>query len=239
MTARPIPFARIRAWLFDLDGTLMDTDDQAVETLAHRLRHLGHTASYDLARRLVMTSESPLNYALTVIDVLGLDSLAFALRRRLSRGIRPTLRPIAGVKPLLEHLACRGKLALVSTRSAPDAHAFLKQHHLTDLFSLTVTQETTRRLKPHPQPVVYAARSLGLSPSDCVMVGDTPADMRSAQRAGTWAIGVLCGFGEERELWRAGADQIVVSTADILPLVTSEVDQQGSCSRIGELIAGI
>ncbi|MCU0519968.1 MAG: HAD family hydrolase [Anaerolineae bacterium] len=223
MAARPIPYAKIRAWLFDLDGTLMDTDDQAVEALAHRLRLLGHVAAHDLARRLVMISESPLNHVLTLVDVLGMDTLAFTLRRRLSRGIKPTFRLITGVELLLEHLACQGNLAVVSTRSAPDAEAFLGQHGLSPLFALCVTQETTRRLKPHPQPVAHAAKTLGLAPSDCVMVGDTPADMRSARRAGAWAIGVLCGFGEAAELWRAGADQVVASTGDVLSLVTSEV----------------
>lgn len=225
MAARLIPFAQIRAWLFDLDGTLMDTDDEAVEALAHRLRVFGQVTAHNLARQLVMTSESPLNHALTLVDVLGLDALAFTLRRRLSRGIRPTFRLIPGVRPLLEHLATRGRLAVVSTRSFPDADAFLRQHDLSALFALSVTQEATRRLKPHPQPVVHAARTFGLAPSDCVMIGDTPADMRSAQRAGAWAIGVLCGFGEEAELWRAGADQVVASTGDILSLVTSEIGQ--------------
>ena len=225
MAARPIPFAKIRAWLFDLDGTLMDTDDQAVEALAHRLRLLGHAAAHDLARRLVMISESPLNHALTLVDIFGLDTLAFTLRRRLSRGIKPTFRLIDGVRPLLQHLASQCSLAVVSTRSAPDADTFLEQHDLSALFTLSVTQESTRRLKPHPQPVVHAARTLGLAPSDCVMVGDTPADMHSARRAGAWAIGVLCGFGKESELWRAGADQVVASTADILSLIDSEVGE--------------
>lgn len=227
MPARPVPFARIRGWFFDLDGTLMDTDDQAVDRLAHRLRLLGQATAHNLARRLVMTSESPLNHALTLIDIVGLDTLAFTLRRRLSRGIGPTFRLIPEVRPLLEHLASRCKLAVVSTRSSPDADTFLRQHDLSALFALSVTQETTRRLKPHPQPVAHAARTLGLSPSECVMVGDTPADMTSARRAGAWAVGVLCGFGKEAELWRAGADQVVASTGDILSLVTSEAGQQG------------
>ncbi len=239
MIARPIPFSTIKAWLFDLDGTLMDTDDQTVEALAQRMRFLGHATARQMARRLVMVSESPLNTALTLIDMVGLDTLAFTLRRRLSHGIEPTFRLINGVRPLLEHLAGRGRLAVVSTRPAVDAARFLEQHNLGDLFALCVTQETTQRLKPHPQPVTYAARALGVAPSECVMVGDTPADMRSGRRAGAWTIGVLCGFGEQKELWASGADQVVSSTADILPLVTSEVDQQGSCHRVGEMTLGV
>jgi N-acetyl-D-muramate 6-phosphate phosphatase len=142
------------------------------------------------------------------------------MRRRLSRQIEPTFRLIDGTRALIEHLAAAHKLAVVSTRTQQDARAFLDQHRLAHAFDLIVVQETTRRLKPHPEPVLYAAQQLQLPPSACVMVGDTPVDMRSARRAGAWAIGVLCGFGEERELWRAGAHVVTGSTADLLGMLT-------------------
>lgn len=221
MSDNPIPFDRIRGWFFDLDGTLMDTDDQAVESLAHRLRFTGERRSMDLARRLVMVSETPMNHVMTVLDILGLDPWVFRMRRRLSHRVKPTFRLIEGVDKLIAHLTHRGQLAVVSTRSQEDAQAFLRQHVLQPAFALTVTQETTKRLKPHPEPVQYAARNLDLPLGNCVMVGDTPVDILSARRAGAWAIGVLCGFGEERELWRAGAHLVVPSTADLLERVTS------------------
>jgi len=224
-SARPTPFLpqhldEIRGWFFDLDGTLMDTDDQAVEALAHRLRIIGNTRSRHLARRVVMLGETPMNCTMTLLDWVGVDPWIFALRRRLSRHIEPTFRLIPGVRPAIRHLAAVGQLAVVSTRSQADAALFLKQHALSEYFHLLVTQETTKRLKPHPEPVLYAAKQLGLDPAACVMVGDTPVDVRAARRAGAWAIGVLCGFGEEAELWRAGAHMVLESTADLLPLTT-------------------
>lgn len=217
-----IPFSQLRGWFFDLDGTLMDSDDQAVEGLARRLRFIGATRSQGLARRLVMFGETPMNSALAWLDFAGLDRWIFRLRRRLSRQIKPTFRLIDGTRPLITHLATRSQLAVVSTRSAEDATVFLAQHGLTAYFSLSVTQETTKRLKPHPEPVLHAAQHLGLEPAECVMVGDTPVDILSARRAGAWAIGVLCGFGREQELWRAGAHLVLPSTADILALVQDQ-----------------
>ncbi len=211
-----IPIDAIRAWFFDLDGTLMDTDDQAVDSLANRLRFLGSSSANRLARFFIMKSETPLNFALTVVDMLGLDTLLFNLRKRLNRHqVKPTFRIIAGVKPMLEDLASRAALVVVSTRTQDDAEVFLKQHGLEELFTLVVSQETTKRLKPHPDPVVYAAKTLNLPPDACVMVGDTTVDVRSARRAGTWAVAVLCGFGEYAELHRAGAHVILQSTADL------------------------
>ncbi len=219
MSVAPIPLQTIKGWFFDLDGTLMDTDDQAVDSLAGKLRLIGDQRARKLARRLVMMGETPMNRMLTMADVVGLDGQVFALRRRLSMQVRPTFRIVAGVRPLLEQLARQGHLAVVSTRLRQDADLFLQQHRLESIFPLRVTQETTPRLKPHPQPVAYAVHHFGLEPSDCVMVGDTPVDMLAARRAGVWAIGVLCGFGDEAELRRAGAHLVLPSTADLLPLI--------------------
>ncbi len=213
-----IPFERIRAYFFDLDGTLMDTDDEAVAKLAAKLRFLGEARARSLARRAVMAAETPLNGLITALDVVGLDPLLFALRRFVARhdeGGR--LFPIIpGVEPLLRTLAAGHRLAIVSTRDEAAAEAFLRQYGLRDLFSLIVTQRSTPRLKPHPDPVRFAAARFGLPPSACVMVGDTPVDILAARRAGAWAVGVLCGFGEEEELWRAGAHLVLPSTADLL-----------------------
>lgn len=214
-----IPFERIRGWLFDLDGTLMDTDDQTVEGRARRLRLLGEPHAHRAARRIVMAAETPLNGLVTIADFLHLDSVLFALRRRLSGQAHPTFRLMAGVTPLLAALRSRGALAIVSTRSRDAAESFLRQHSLSGYFDLCVTQESTKRLKPHPAPILYAAARLGLSPEECVMVGDTTVDIRSARRAGAWAVGVLCGFGGEAELRRSGAHLVLRTTADLLPLV--------------------
>jgi len=79
--------------------------------------------------------------------------------------------------------------------------------------------QDTRRLKPHPSPIQEAARRLNLPTSACLMIGDTSVDMHAARRAGAWRIGVLCGFGQEAELRRAGAQAILASTADLADLL--------------------
>ncbi len=214
-----IPWSSVRAWFFDLDGTLMDTDDQAVDSMARRLRVLGPARSARLARRLVMMSETPMNGIITMLDIVGLDTLLFRVQSWLQKEPHPTFRIIEGVRPMLEALAAHAPLAVVSTRTLESAHAFLEQHALTDLFQLVVGQETTKRLKPHPEPILYAAAQLKVAVEACVMVGDTPMDVLSARRAGAWSVGVLCGFGEENELRRSGAHLVLPSTADLLSVV--------------------
>ena len=213
----------VEAVLFDLDGTLMDTDDQAVETLARYLQWLRWPHAHRAARRLVMASETPGNALMTLIDTLGLDAplASFTGQFRRWRGLRTrgNFRIIAGAEEMLAALNGRYRLAVVTTRGRSEAEAFLAQYDLCDVFDVLVTHESTRRLKPRPAPIRYAARLLGVPVERCVMVGDTTVDVKAARRAGAWAVGVLCGFGEREELERAGAHLIVEHTAQLASLL--------------------
>ncbi len=96
---------------------------------------------------------------------------------------------------------------------------FLHDTGLHALFDVVVGHNHTRRIKPHPMPIRYAAAQINVPVQRCLMVGDTTVDMRSARRAGAWAVGVLCGFGQRPELERAGAHLILGHTrllADLL-----------------------
>jgi HAD superfamily hydrolase (TIGR01549 family) len=213
----------VDAILFDLDGTLMDTDDQAVEALARRLQRLRWPYPHRTARRLIMATETPGNALMTLVDVLGLDTplMAFTDRLRRWRGLRTRadFRIMAGANEMLATLNGRYRLAVVTTRGSAEAVAFLDQWHLRGLFEPVVTRENTWRLKPHPAPIRYAARLLGVPVERCAMVGDTTVDVRAARRAGAWAVAVLCGFGEREELERAGAHVILEHTAHLSSLL--------------------
>ena len=69
----------------------------------------------------------------------------------------------------------------------------------------------------HPDPILFAARQMGVPPETCLMIGDTTVDMRAGKAAGAKTVGVLCGFGQEAELHHAGADLILATTS----LITS------------------
>ncbi len=208
--------------LFDLDGTLMDTDDQAVERAAQCLKRLHWPRPHRAARRLVMAAETPGNFLVTLLDMVGLDipvaACAGRLRHCLGR-CEHDFQLMAGVREMLLDLGDRYRLAVVSTRGEAETDAFLDQHDLHDFFDLTVTRESTWRLKPHPTPVLHAAEQMDAPVERCVMVGDTTVDVKAARRAGAWAIAVLCGFGERAELERAGAHHILEQTADLASLL--------------------
>lgn len=211
----------VSAVLFDLDGTLVETDDRAVQHLAQRLsrvqRLLPRQDPLRTARRLVMRSHDGLQGWLTLLDRLGLDAVTQRAAQRLgllddnADGHR--LVPVAGTTSLLQALSSRYPVGIVSTRRAAEVYAYLQQQGLDGQVSVVVGSDTTRRIKPHPEPVLWAARALGVTPDTCVMVGDTVADVAAAKAAGAMAVGVLCGFGEPDDLTKA--DLVLPSTADL------------------------
>jgi phosphoglycolate phosphatase len=213
---------KVQAILFDLDGTLMDTDDQAVEKLAHRLQRLRLPRPHQFARRLIMASETPGNLLMTLLDVLGLDAptMAFTNRLRRWRGLHTyDFRIMADTREMLTKMNEHYQLAVVTTRGQVETKAFLDQYNLHNIFETLVTRESTWRLKPHPAPIRHAAQLLGVPVENCVMVGDTTVDVKSARRARAWAVAVLCGFGERKELERTGAHVILEHTSQLSSLL--------------------
>ncbi len=122
---------------------------------------------------------------------------------------------VPGVDAMLRQLAGRYPMAVVSARDEKSTCTFLDQFGLTGYFDPIVTAVTAAHTKPYPDPVLYAAQKMGVRPAECLMVGDTTVDMRAGKAAGAQVVGVLCGFGEQAELARRGADMILQTTAEL------------------------
>lgn len=212
----------IDAVLFDLDGTLMETDDHAVERLARILARLSMPRPERKARWVVMKAETPVNGLITLADRFGIDQLVAKVMGRNNRGKMINKKPhpiMEGAGEMLALLKPCFRLGLVTTNSQTEAEAFLAENNLSGMFDVVVSRFTTRRLKPHPEPILYAIHKLGLSPEKCLMVGDTTPDMKAATAAGIIPIGVLCGFGTRDELLKSGARVVLDHTREVARLL--------------------
>ncbi len=220
--------AAVRAVLFDIDGTLRDTDDELVHRLSRWLRPLAWLGREHwpraVARALVMAAEMPFNWLYTWADRLHLDNL-------LARGLagRPRsarkghgYRLVPGVRAMLDALAARYPLGVVSAGTASSTEGFLEATGLRPYFQVVVSGQTYTRTKPHPEPVRRAAEALGVPPQATLMVGDTTVDILAGRAAGAQTVGVLCGFGTARELRRAGAHLLLPSTAMLAEILSGE-----------------
>jgi HAD superfamily hydrolase (TIGR01509 family) len=217
----PLDLTRIRALCFDVDGTLRDTDDQMVQQLADLLKPVsfllpGQDTQLS-ARRIIMYMEGPSNFVKGLIDTLGIDGPLARLGDRFSKPCdQPKTQPpliVPGVREMLAALSRRFPLAIVSARGQRSTQIFLDCHELSPFFQIVVTGETCEHTKPYPDPILYAAGRMNVPPEECLMIGDTTVDIRAGRAAGSQTVGVLCGFGQEDELERAGADLILPTTA--------------------------
>jgi len=238
-----LDLARIRALCFDIDGTLADTDDHLVAQLAALIDAIpgvsGRRAER-LARQTVMALETPVHAAYARLDELGLDVPLARLRDRLravkQRGADPahTRNPeaidevphemVAGVQEMIAKLASHFPMCTISTGGAPRVERFLEHYGVRRHFTAVIGAQTTPRMKPHPEPLLFAAQQMGVRPQECLMIGDTTIDIRTGRSAGAQTVGVLCGFGTEGELREAGADLILRTTSDLLGVLQPAED---------------
>ncbi len=226
-----IEISRVRGLLFDVDGTLSDTDDLMVGKVSDSLKPFSwifrDKDPTSFARWLVMAVETPANLLYNLADMVGVDGVMMKIYEHISRK-HPDGEPkegqlllISGVREMLIDLSSRFPLGIVSARDMATTRKFLEHFDLASFFKVIVTSQTCKHTKPYPDPVEFAAGKLGLKPEECVMIGDTVVDIHSGKSAGTQTIAVLCGFGTFRELRRAGADLILTNTPDLVGLFTS------------------
>jgi len=219
-----LDISRIKALCFDVDGTLSDTDDLYAQKIVDILPRFLFRDPMHMARRIVMWVEAPGNALLGFADTIGVDDEMTAFIDWMNRHRKHTLKTfllVPDVDKMLAHMQGRYPMAIVSARDEKSTMRFLTQFDLCEYFDTIVTGLSTPHTKPYPDPIILAAQKMGVSPQECLMIGDTTVDMRAGKAAGAQTLGVLCGFGEEAELRQLGADLILKSTSD-LPQVFGE-----------------
>lgn len=217
--------ARIKALCFDVDGTLSDTDDVYTQKVLRFFPRFLFKDPQHAARRFVMWAEAPGNALLGLTDTIGMDDEIVALIDWLSRHQKRSSKTfwlIPGVDGMLKQLKGRYPMSVVSARDEKGTMRFLEQFDLVQYFDAVITGQSAPHTKPYPDPVLLAAQRMGVNAGECLMVGDTTVDMRAGKSAGAQTAGVLCGFGEEPELRKKGADTILKTTSELANLLLNQ-----------------
>jgi len=208
------------SFLFDLDGTLVDSVYQHVAAWQQALHASGIELSvWRIHRRVGMSGGLFTEMLLREIEREITPSLMEELQRRHNEayiGMRQWVRPLPGAIPLLEHLRRVGIPWAIAT-SGKMATA---KHNLDalglDAGTVIVTRNDVRRAKPDPDLFIAAAERLGTDIESAVIVGDSIWDMLAARRARGLGVGVLSGGYGQDELERAGAIRVYEDPADLL-----------------------
>ncbi len=186
----------IRAVLFDIDGTLLDTFEFIYGAFEFALdRHGIQPLPREEISRLM---GGPLEEVYAVMVPNGnAKTLAESHRTFQSENLRlATLFP--ATIEVLESLKHRGmKIAAITTRSIRTSVRSLEETGIAPYFDLIISGEDVEFVKPHPEPLLKAIKSLAVKPEEAVMVGDTHADITAGKNAGVKTVAALYGFGGE------------------------------------------
>ncbi len=179
------------AILFDLDGTLVDTERLSLQSGAKAFADHGHPSVEDLLHRLVgidQTSGADLIRAhCPGIDVTSLEAAWQANFQALQTRHLP-LKP--GAADIVSALRHSHALAVVTSSRRDPAEARLVQAGLRQAFRLVVTRDDVSDPKPHPAPYLLAAQSLGVAPARCLVFEDSEPGAKSAWTAGMTVVQV-------------------------------------------------
>jgi pyrophosphatase PpaX len=203
------------ALLFDLDGTLIDSVELIVRSYQHATElHLGQA----LAREVIVPTIGLSLDAFLEGMAPGRGPVLVATYREYMHANHDTLvRPFDGVLEMLRELRVRGyRLGIVTSKRRPAASLAFLRWMLDAHVDVTVCAEDAPRTKPAPDPLLAAAAILGVAPSDCCYVGDTPHDMIAARAAGMCAIAAPWGAGTREELAAAQPDLWLDTPGDLL-----------------------
>ena len=208
--------------IFDLDGTLVDTNQLHVEAWHEAFHKLGH----DVLRSRIV-SEIGKGGDKLVPSILGEageardgEALREAHKANFSALARRTkVRTFPGTEALLAELRRRAVRTAVATSSARDHVDVIQAScglQIDRLVTHLVTASDAAESKPAPDLVQTAAARLSVGPEHAVMVGDTPYDGEACRQAGVGFVGVLCGGVPSAGLRDAGARAIYIDPADLL-----------------------
>ena len=227
----------IRAVVFDLDGTLLDTLRDLTDATNASLRKNGlPERSMEDVRRFVGNGIANLlvrampgrEYPDTLADITG-DPEKLTMHQHLLQDFsdyyeqhcEDNTRPYEGIIILLEQLKKQGIRIAVVSNKADFAVKKLIPVYFGDLVDVAIGEDEAHGIgkKPAPEMVMTALKSLGVTPDQAVYVGDSDVDIRTAKNAGMPCVSVLWGFRSRQFLLQHGASTLIRKPEELQSLL--------------------
>jgi HAD superfamily hydrolase (TIGR01509 family) len=209
------------AFIFDLDGTLLDSVYEHVNAWARALREENiDVPIWKIHRRIGMSGGL---FSAALVRELG-HEISDEKKQKLRdlhaqyyNAVSANVKPLPGAVALLQHLSANGIAWSIATSShIKTAGPVLAKLGVDPAKNVVVTRDQTRYAKPDPDLFLVAAEKLQADIASCVVVGDAVWDMLAATRARALGIGFLSGGYGEQELRQSGAYRIFEGPADML-----------------------
>lgn len=209
---------KYESYIFDLDGTLLNTLDDLAASCNYALRtcHMPQRTTDEVRRfvgngvKLLMQRAVPEN---TPVDLF--DECYSTFRQHYLAHNLDTTRPYPGVPEMLERLKADGALLAVVSNKFYAATQALVAHFFGQWVEVAIGERPDIRKKPAPDTVVEALRQLGTSAETAVYIGDSDVDIDTARATGMPCISVLWGFRDKEFLLEHGAAHLISSPEEI------------------------
>lgn len=223
---RRIPLQKIRLLLFDLDGTLIDSEKDLAASVNAMLRHFGRkelplevidTYIGDGAPMLIRRALGDPAHAAIVQEALN-----FFLHHYREHKLDTTL-PYAGIPEALQQISnfdgLKRELAVLTNKPVRASRDILAGLGLSQYFFQTYGGNSFETKKPDPLGAQTLMNEVGVQPEETIMVGDSEVDVLTARNAGLWSVGVTYGFAPHT-LERTHPDILVDTVEELSQALT-------------------
>jgi len=225
----------MRAFIFDIDGTLVDSNELHVDSWDRAFRRFGKEfPRKKLRAQIGKGSDQYLPEFLTRDEIERFGKALDDYRSDLFRKeYLPKVRPFPKVRELFQRIRDDGKCSvLASSGKKADTKYYIDLLQIEDLIEGYTSGDDAEHSKPAPDIFTVSLKKLGdLPPSDVATVGDTKFDVAAAGKAGLRTIGLICGGTSESILREAGAIAVYRDPADLLAHY-AELDKEFTADRL-------
>lgn len=209
----------IECVLFDLDGTIVDTNELIINSFLHALKHndLAALSREQIIPHMGTTLQQQMRVFSGLEDVSGLEKSYRAYNYEHHDSL---IRSFPHVNETMEELRRRGiKMGIVTTKIRPTTLKALEMFDLLQYMDTIVTVNDVTNPKPHPEPVLTAVHNLRADPNKTLMVGDSVVDIQSAKAAGVCSVAVSWSLKGEETLRKYEPDHIIHDMMDLYDIV--------------------
>ncbi len=210
----------IKAVIFDVDGTLVDSVDLHAQAWKEAFKQFGKDVPYQQVRRQIGKGGDqllPVFFSHDELESFGKELEEYR-SKIFKRDSIQRVRAFPSVRELFERIKQNGKrIALASSAKEDELKVYKKIANIEDLVEEETSADDADKSKPHPDIFVAALQRVGAKPERVAVVGDTPYDAEAARKAGIkYIIGLLSGGFPEADLRAAGMCEIYQDPADLL-----------------------